>query len=143
MSVALLDVNVLLALLDADHADHERADVWAEQGLESGWATCALTQNGFVRILAQPTYPNAVPATAAVDLLRAATADDRHVFWPCDVALTDGMIRSDQVLGPRQITDVYLLALAVAHDGRFVTLDRGIDHTLVRGASAAHLHVLS
>lgn len=57
---ALLDINVLLALLDADHLDHQRAQEWISEEIQHGWASCALTQNGFVRIISQPKYPAAL-----------------------------------------------------------------------------------
>lgn len=142
MRPALLDVNVLLALLDVDHVNHERAHEWANEGLRVGWATCALTQNGFVRIISQPGYPNPLSVPAAAELLKSATEHPQHAFWPCDIRLTDDLIRSHRLLGPRQVTDTYLLALATAHDGRLVSFDARIDLLLVEGARADHLVVL-
>jgi len=140
---ALLDVNVLLALLDSDHADHVRATAWLDRDISGGWATCAITENGFVRVLSQPRYPSPVSPTTAMDLLSAACDGGHHEFWPSDVRLLDpDVIDRSRVHGPRQVTDAYLLALAVAHDGRLVTLDRGLALATVRGATPDHLLVL-
>lgn len=142
MKVGLLDVNILLALLDPDHLHHERVDEWAADGLTGGWATCAVTQNGFVRVLSQPRYPGNVSVATAVNLLQMATTDNRHVFWSCELPFTDNMIRADRILGARQITDVYLLAVAVRENGVLVTLDSRIDISLVEGATPEHLITL-
>jgi len=140
---ALFDVNVLVALLDADHADHRRARVWLESEIGSGWASCAITQNGFVRVVSQPRYPSPVPVASAIERLARATRGEHHVFWPCDVSLLDARAVDRHLLhGPRQVTDAYLLALAVAHGGRFVTFDGAIPRTAVAGAEARHLVVL-
>lgn len=140
--IALLDVNVLLALVDSDHVNHEQAHDWAASGLKGGWATCALTQNGLVRILSQPKYPSPLTVPAAVSLLRAATADARHHFWPCDVQLFDPLIRPERLLGSRQVTDTYLLALAVHHGGHFVTFDTRVDTATVSDTTTDHLVVI-
>lgn len=141
MTTALLDINVLLALVDGSHADHERAHVWAEEGLEGTWATCAITQNGFVRIISQPSYPSHVPAGQALDLLEGLTDHEHHQFWPCDLPLSRAGFVREQLLGPKRLTDAYLLSLAVARDACFVTFDQRIDPAMVHGASARHLHI--
>lgn len=138
---ALLDVNVLLALLDADHVDHATARRWIDAGIEAGWASCAITQNGFVRIVSQPRYPSPVPPAVAMDVLGQACAADHHEFWPCDVSVLDGVDR-ERVHGARQVTDAYLLALAVRHAGRFVTFDRSVALAAVPGADEHHLVVI-
>lgn len=142
MRRALLDVNVLIALMDPDHAAHERVHAWTDEGLVGGWATCALTQNGFVRVISRPRYPSPLPVGAAIGLLGEATADSRHTFWSCELSLTDPSIVSSRLLGHRQITDTYLLALAVSNDGALVTLDTNIDLATVAGASREHLVVV-
>ncbi|MEA2564254.1 MAG: uncharacterized protein QOH06_5758 [Acidobacteriota bacterium] len=140
---ALLDINVLLALLDADHVDHQRAQEWISGEIQHGWASCALTQNGFVRILSQPRYPSPVSPSEAVERLRRATNTEYHEFWPCSISLLeDRRINSGHVHGPRQVTDVYLLALAVEHRGRFVTFDRSIPLSAAPGATPEHLVVV-
>ncbi len=143
MSRALLDVNVLLALLDADHVDHLRARWWLEAEIDDGWASCAITQNGFVRIVSQPRYPSPVSPAQALDLLGHACATPHHEFWPCAASLLDtNTVDRERIHGPRQVTDAYLLALAVQHEGRFVTFDRSIVRSAVPPAAADHLVVL-
>lgn len=142
MSRALLDVNVLLALSDPDHADHARVHEWAATGLADGWASCAITENGFVRVLSQPRYPGALPVAEALAVLRRSTRSAAHEFWPCGLALTSDVLNTLHLLGHRQITDAYLLALAVHHGGRLVSLDRSVDVATVRGATGEHLHIL-
>ncbi len=143
MRRALLDVNVLLALLDGDHVDHDRASAWLDAEIGSGWASCAITENGLVRILSQPRYPSPIPVAQAVELLAVARTGPHHQFWPCDVSLLDQQVVDRRHLhGARQVTDAYLLALAVAHDGRFVTFDRSLSPAAVRGATEDHLTVV-
>ena len=132
---ALLDVNVLIALLDVDHRHHEAARRWMRDNIRDGWATCPITEIGCVRVMAQPVYPNSRSASHVAERLRDALATDHHEFWPDDVSLLrPGVIDWRRIVGPRQITDVYLLALAVAHGGRFVTFDTRIDPDAVIGA---------
>lgn len=140
---ALLDVNVLVALLDADHIDHRRARAWLELEIEQGWASCALTENGVIRVMSQPRYPSPVaPAEAAGRLARAA-ANERHAFWPCDVSLLDPeVVDRSRLYGPRQVTDIYLLALATARGGRLVTFDGAVPIDAVMRATAENLVVL-
>ncbi len=143
MTRALLDINVLLALLDSDHVDHRRAHEWLEGAIEDGWASCAITENGFVRIVSQPRYPSPISPAEAIDLLRRACDGGPHEFWTCDISLLDARIVDRSHLhGPRQVTDAYLLALATAHDGRFVTFDRSLSISSVKGAGQDHLTAL-
>ena len=140
---ALLDVNVLVALLDADHAMHAAATAWFAAHARQGWASCPITQNGCVRVMSHPGYPNPLPAAAVVGRLGEACAAAEHEFWPDDLAITDaGAIDAARIHGPRQVTDVYLLGLAVRHGGRFATFDGGIARSAVAGAQARHLVVL-
>ena len=137
---ALLDVNVLIALLDADHASHRSALAWFGDHARGGWASCPITQNGCVRIMSHPGYPNAHSVLEIVQRLRAATADRTHQFWPDSQSLLDErLIDATRVHGPRQLTDVYLLALAVKNGGRLVTFDASIAIGAVKGAKAQHL----
>ena len=137
---SLLDVNVLIALLDADHASHRTAIAWFTEHAADGWASCPITENGCVRIMSHPSYPNAPPATAVVERLRGATAHTAHQFWPDDVSLLDGhLIDAARIHGPRHLTDAYLLALAVKNGGRLVTFDGAIPTTAVVGAKPRHL----
>jgi predicted nucleic acid-binding protein len=84
-----------------------------------------------------------LPLGEVFDLMREATAHAAHEFWADDVSLLDELrIDTSMSLGPRQITDLYLLALAVAHKGRFVTFDRAVPLNVVRGATRRHLLLL-
>ena len=143
MRRALLDINVLLALLDSDHVDHGRAHARLDDDMNAGWASCAITENGFVRIISQPRYPSPVPPAEAVELLAREAAGGDHEFWSCEVSLLDSrIVDRSRLHGPRQVTDAYLLALAVAHEGRFATLDRSLALASVPGAGQDHLSVL-
>jgi len=140
---ALLDINVLLALLDGDHVDHGRAHEWLEGGIEDGWASCPITENGFVRVISQPRYPSPIPPAEAIDLLRRACDGGPHEFWTCDVSLLDArIVDRSRLHGPRQVTDAYLLALATEHQGRFVTFDRSLSVSAVKRAGEGNLTVL-
>ncbi len=140
---ALLDVNVLIALLDADHLHHERASAWLEASLTAGWASCAITQNGCVRIMSQPAYPGSLPAAQVAQRLRDATSTRHHRFVDRAPSLLDPQhFGSDQLLGHKQVTDAWLLGLAVAHGFRLVTFDAHVSMRVVRGALAEHLVVL-
>ena len=143
MRRSLLDVNVLLALLDSDHVDHVRAGEWLDAEIEAGWASCPITENGFVRVISQPRYPSPVPPAHAVELLAAARNTRHHAFWSCDVSLLDPqVVDRSRLHGSRQVSDAYLPALAVAHNGRFVTFDRSLSLDSVHGATEAHLTIL-
>ena len=137
---ALLDVNVLLALLDRAHMHHLRARGWLESNARHGWASCPLTQNGFVRIISQPKYPAPIATADAISLLHGATATSLHEFWPADISLLEESVADrSRIYGPRQITDIYLLALAVRRNGRLVTFDDGIPLDAVPGAGVENL----
>ncbi|MGZ5267945.1 MAG: TA system VapC family ribonuclease toxin [Caldimonas sp.] len=140
---ALLDVNVLVALLDAAHLHHRIATAWLAAHVAEGWASCPLTQNGCVRVLSVAAYRNAQAPVAVAERQGQATADKSHEFWPDSLSLLEpGRLRWDHVLTSRQITDAYLLALAVARGGRLVTLDRGIALRAVPGAAPKNLVTL-
>lgn len=94
--------------------------------------------------MSQPGYPNTVPAAQIAGRLMEAAAHRSHEFWPDTISLLQpNCLHWDKVLSSRQVTDIYLLALAVEYGGRFVTLDRGIPSGTVNGASAAHLVVIA
>lgn len=137
---ALLDVNVLIALLDSAHLHHRLAWQWLDANIEFGWASCPLTQNGYVRIVAQPTYPNPSTVRQAIHRLSKATAAAHHEFWPDQISLLDdAQFDADRLLGPRNLTDHYLLALAASRGGRLVSFDRGIAMGAARKAQPEHL----
>ncbi len=140
---ALLDINVLIALLDAGHVHHRAASDWLARNIDRGWASCPITQNGCIRIMSQPGYPQALPVGEVAARLAEATRAPHHGFWGDGISLLDpDIVRWRSVLGSRQVTDVYLLALAVRHGGRFATFDRGVPLAAVAGAEARHLEVI-
>ncbi len=140
---ALFDVNVLIALLDAAHQFHRTAWEWLDGNIDAGWATCPITQNGYVRIVSQASYPNPSSTFEAMQRLRAATIDARHAFWSDSVSLLDStQVDPDRIHGPQQLIDIYLLALAVANQGRLVSFDHRISTSAVDGADAGHLVLL-
>lgn len=137
---ALLDVNVLIALLDRSHVHHAAAMRWLGDQIEDGWASCPVTQNGCIRIMSHPGYTNARSPAQIAERLREATQTPLHTFWPDDVTLLDeGLFDWNQLLNSRQLTDSYLLALAVRNGGVFVTFDHAMSVRGVRGASPEHL----
>jgi toxin-antitoxin system PIN domain toxin len=140
---ALFDVSALLAVFDGDHMFHTVIRTWWAANERAGWATCPLTQNGLVRIMSQPAYPRHRAAVEIVTALRTGVAQPGHQFWPDDnsIADTDAFDHA-RILGPSQVTDLYLLALAVKNNGRLVTFDRGIPLSAVRRAEARHLVII-
>lgn len=141
---ALLDVNILIALLDGSHIHHSMVTDWLEHNIQEGWASSPITQNGCIRILSQPSYPNSFPAAQVAARLTEATQHTSHQFWGDSISLLQpGSIVWGKVLSSRHVTDAYLLSLAVRQGGRFVTLDRGIPFDAVEGALPAHLVVIS
>ncbi len=139
---ALLDVNVLIALLDQDHAMHTEAVRWFEAA-GNGWASCPITQNGCVRVMSHRNYPNPLKVGAIMERLAEAMATAEHEFWPDEISLLDSRIADrSRIHGPRQVTDLYLLALAVHRDGCFVSFDASIPRTAIRGAESRHLIAL-
>ena len=118
---ALLDVNVLIALLDADHSLHARATEWLAGHVKAGWASCPITQNGCVRVMSHPGYPHPLPVRAVMERLAEASAGPFHEFWPDDITLLDPQVAdAGRIHGPRQLTDLYLLVLAVRSEERRV-----------------------
>jgi toxin-antitoxin system PIN domain toxin len=143
--VFLLDVNVLVALFDPDHVHHDLAHDWFAESGRAAWATCPVTQNGFVRVLANPAYGAPVArASELVDRLRTFCGSGGHAFWPDDVSLTDTSLFVPAMLaGHRQLTDIYLLGLAVRKRGHLATFDRTIPLKAVRGAGPDSLQVIA
>lgn len=140
---ALLDVNVLIALLDSGHSLHGAATQWFAAHATEGWASCPITQNGCVRVMSSPGYPDPLPVSAVVERLAEATAHELHEFWPDEVSFLDaGVVDASRAHGPRQVTDLYLLALAASRRGRLVTFDRAIPVEAVPKAQARNLVVI-
>lgn len=141
--ISLLDVNVLIALIDPAHAFHRTAKQWALAHASQGWASCPLTQNGCIRIISQASYPQPVPVQQAIQTLQSVCGSALHHFWSDDFSLLDANVFDhSKIHGHRQLTDLYLLALAVKNRGCFVSLDRAIPLSGVHGAKKQHLLVL-
>jgi toxin-antitoxin system PIN domain toxin len=140
---ALFDINVLLALFDAEHIHHRQALAWWSDNRDGGWASCPLTQNGFVRVISGARYPRARSFADAMAVMRAQIEQSDHAFWVDDISIADaGIFDHGRLFGPNQITDVYLLALALKNGGRFVTFDRAVPVRAVRDAGPQHLVTL-
>ena len=122
MKPALLDTNVLLALAWPNHQHHAAVHRWFRLEAGHGWASCAVTQLGFVRLSSNPAYtPAAVPPEQAAALLRELLSHKKHRFWPSPDASQPSIYR--QTLGHQQVNDAYLVAVARRQRGRLVTLD--------------------
>lgn len=140
---ALLDINVLIAVHDSDHVHHTQAAQWLETRGRQGWASCPLTQNGCLRIMSQSAYSNPQPLALLVQMLQSSTAPAFHKFWPDDISILDSLkFKHPHIHSPRQLTDLYLLGLAVKNNGCLVTFDQRIPLSAVHGAKAEHLLVL-
>ena len=124
----LLDVNALVALAWPNHVHHVSAHRWFAANHRDGWATCPLTESGFVRVSSSPrATPEARTPGEALLLLRKILDLPGHVFWPDDVSIAhEESVAPERLLGYRQVTDAHLLSLAIRRGGRLLTFDRGI-----------------
>jgi uncharacterized protein len=124
----LLDTNVLIALLWPSHECHDLAARWFGRHRGEGWATCPFTQAGFIRIVSNPAFSrDAVLPREAIQVLSVNTAADDHAFWPDDAPYAEvGEFAAERLLGHQQVTDAYLLGLAIRHGGALATLDATI-----------------
>lgn len=139
----LLDVNVWIALLDEGHTHHALAKkLFSNPKLKI--ATCPLVENGVLRVLNMPNYSAFGPVgfEAVREQLSKVCGDFDHEFWPDDVTLRTASVNWTHVMGHNQITDVYLLALAVTHQGCLTSFDRRIALSTVSTANANHLVLL-
>lgn len=142
---ALLDVNVVIALLDPDHAFHERAHDWWLKNVKSGWASCPIVENGVVRIMSNPAYSPKARFTPAdlISRLEQFATQTNHEFWPDDVSLRDGKVfMTERMHSSRQLTDLYLLALATKRGGRLATFDKNIPISAVRMCKPENLCII-
>jgi toxin-antitoxin system PIN domain toxin len=139
----LLDVNVLIALIDPTHISHDAAHHWFESLGKASWATCPITENGVIRIVGHPSYPNTPGSTTDVSIVLTRMCElSGHVFWPDSLSLTDAaQVDASQVLTSAQVTDTYLLALARANRGKLATFDRRLSTKAVSGGKET-LHVI-
>jgi toxin-antitoxin system PIN domain toxin len=139
----LLDVNVLIALIDPGHVAHDDAHRWFESSGHSSWATSPVTENGVIRIVSNPKYPNSPGSPAVVaQIVRKLHALAGHQFWPDDISLVGSAdIDAGKILTSAQVTDSYLLALAKARNGRLATFDRKLSTAAVKGGKSV-LHLI-
>jgi uncharacterized protein len=132
VTVALLDVNTLVALFWPRHVLHDVASRWFQANRASGWATCTLTQAGFVRMFAQPavTHTN-MRLSDALEILESNLSEKDHVFWLHDTAIPrlSQEIR-ERLRGPNQLNDAILLDLAIRRRGRLATFDLRVQNLL-------------
>ncbi len=137
MTTFLLDINVLLALADPAHIHHELAHAWFKRTGKRSWATCPVTENGFIRIASHPQYPNRPGGPREVArLLQVIAALPGHQFWPDAMSILEFFPR-DRAIPHSQITDLYLLGLALHQGGKLATLDRRIAAELLNGGRSA------
>ena len=144
---ALFDVNALIAIMDENHVHHRRAHEWWAANRSFGWATCPLTENGMVRVLSQPAYPNGpCSPSEVIEILRALKHSHRlvHEFWTDDVSLSDAsLFRPTYIIGSRQVTDAYLLGLAARRKQRLVSFDRSLPWQAIRNGSPQLIHLMA
>ncbi|HVO57598.1 MAG TPA: TA system VapC family ribonuclease toxin [Dongiaceae bacterium] len=129
---ALLDVNVLVALMWPAHEAHKQVQAWFGKNADQGWATCPFTQAGFLRIVMNPAFSrDAVSFADASGLLHANLQHPAHHFWMDEISLPEAWkFLRPRIRGHQQVTDIYLLGLAHFRKGRLVTLDRGMPSLL-------------
>ncbi len=129
---ALLDVSVLIALAWPHHVHHDAARAWFSEGQRNGWATCTLTEAGFVRVSCNPSaMQHNITPLHAVSILEELMEEGDHTFWPMDwsiVDLPDSI--GARLQGYRQVTDAVLLATAMQRGGQLATLDAGMESLL-------------
>jgi uncharacterized protein len=127
VSVSLLDVNVLVAMAWPRHTSHAAAQKWLARHGREGWATCPFTQAGFVRIISNPAFSrDALAPKQALSLLRANLQHPAHQFWPDALSVDEALAKVSPISGHKQITDAYLLALAISRTASLVTLDKSL-----------------
>ena len=140
----LLDVNVWVALFDDAHIHNPQALTLVQRpGIQI--ASCPLVENGVLRVMNLPGYSGRGPAgfEAVRGKLKLVCVELDHQFWPDDLSLRDDtVVNWGRVLGHNQITDAYLLALAVAHQGCLASFDHRIAVSVVQGATPNHLVLL-
>ncbi len=135
MKAALLDANILVALLWPEHESHEKVQNWFKQHASEGWATCPFTEAAFVRIVSNPAFSaSATTPQEARKVLEEAVGHPEHKFWPADIDYNKAVsLFADRIIGRRQVPDAYLVGLAIHHRGSLATLDRGVSQLLPEG----------
>lgn len=139
MTVYLLDVNVLIALVDPAHIQHDAAHEWFARVGHKAFATCPLTENGLIRIVGHPKYPNSPgPPSVVIQSLSAIRGLPGHKFWPDDISIAGaGFLAPELLSSHTRVTDSYLLALAHAKNGRLATMDQKLATEVVTNGKKA------
>ncbi len=139
MTRYLLDVNVLIALVDPAHVQHDEAHIWFGRTGHRAFATCPITENGLLRIVGHPKYPNSPgPPSAVAHALANLRALPGHAFWADSISLMDaGGVKVSLLSNHAQVTDSYLLALAHSNGGQLASLDRKLSTQAVAQGKAA------
>jgi uncharacterized protein len=141
----LFDVNVLIAIADSSHIFHQAIHGWLAAAADRTWASCPLTENGMIRVLSQPAYRGGMrtPEEAIATLRGMKEARPwKHVFWAEDFSIADRRaVLSERIAGPKQVTDVYLAAMALRKGGRLLTFDAGVPWQAVEGGSRELIEV--
>jgi hypothetical protein len=137
VKTALLDVNVLIALLWPTHEHHDAAHRWFASRGKARWASCPLTEMAFVRIVSNPAFSSDALAPAeAIGLLARNLAHPMHDFWADDLGLVEAVgAWAPRLQGHRQLTDAYLLQLAQRHQGALASFDQGLRALAGKGAA--------
>jgi len=145
LSAALLDVNVLLAMAWPRHNAHSAVQRWLAREGRKGWASCPFTQSGFVRIISNPAFsPDALALEQALALLRSNLEHPGHRFWAAEITVNEALAKVGKVVGHQQVTDAYLLGLAIHNKGRLATLDqRAVSLLSPRDPGRNHVEVIS
>ena len=132
MTAFLLDVNVLIALMWPAHEGHRLAQNWFSQNSSEGWATCPFTQAAFVRIISNPAFSrDAVTPREAMKILEANMKHAAHQFWADEISFVEATRPfAQRLMGHQQVTDAYLLGLAMHKKGKLATMDRGVLESL-------------
>lgn len=129
----LLDVNVLIALFDSAHVHHLQAHEWFSQSGGNGWRTCPVTENGLLRVLSHPSYPNS--ALPIIDLAQRLeefkNSSKTYHFWVEDFSTASWLVKSKLSVRSNQATDAYLLMLCKNKCGTLATFDRRINPALI------------
>jgi toxin-antitoxin system PIN domain toxin len=143
VKTALLDLNILTALLWPVHEHHDAAHRWFAGRAGTGWATCSLTQLGFVRLVSNPAFSrDALSPVEALGLLAENLTHSRHEFWTESLQVPAAVKDMEAALqGYRQLTDAYLLALAHRRKGVLASFDRGL-RTLAGNGFEATLEIV-
>lgn len=139
MSTFLLDVNVLIALVDPAHIQHDKIHQWFAQVGNRSFATCPITENGLLRIIGHPRYPDSPgPPSTVAPILAGIRALPGHCFWPDSISIVDPVFVDTVALsGHARVTDSYLLALARSNKGKLATMDLKLATEAVAGGKSA------